>query len=62
VCCNTFQCVVEDLSFDFTTRLRVLQCVAVCCSMLKGIAVRYSVLQCVAACVSYTHTHKHTHT
>jgi len=30
--------------------LRVLQCVAVCCSALQCVAVRCSVLQCVAVC------------
>ena len=36
----------------------VLQCVAVCCSVLQCVAVCYSVLQCVPACcreVGYTH-------
>ena len=30
----------------------VLQCVAVCCSVLQCVAVCYSVLQCVAVCCS----------
>jgi len=30
----------------------VLQCVAVCCSVLQCVAVRCSVLQCVAVCCS----------
>jgi len=32
----------------------MLQCVAVCCSVLQCVAVCCSVLQCVAACVSIT--------
>ena len=33
----------------------VLQCVAVCCSMLQCVAVRCSALQCVAVCCNVTH-------
>ena len=31
-------------------RCGVLQCVAVCCSALRCVEVRYGVLQCVAVC------------
>jgi len=33
---------------------RVLQCVAVCCSVLQCVAVRCSVLQCIAVCCIIT--------
>ena len=67
VCCSVLQCVPTALSFCihtlFITALRpyhmwlvdlicVLQCVAVCCSVLQCVAVCCSVSQCVAVCCS----------
>ena len=34
------------------TTCHVLQCVAVCCSVLQFVVVYYSALQCTAACCS----------
>jgi len=43
----TFKNIYYSLSLD-----RLLQCVAVCCSVLRYVAVRCSALQCVAVCCS----------
>jgi len=42
-----------------THRDRVLQCVAVCCSVLQCVAVCCSVLQCVAVCCSVVQCNGH---
>jgi hypothetical protein len=43
------QCVaVEDCVLIAAVRWYVLQCVAVCCSLVQCVAVCYIVLQCVA--------------
>ena len=46
------QCVAVCLHYVAVCRMRVLQCVAVCCSVLQCVAVCCSVLQCVAVCRS----------
>jgi len=49
VYCSVLQCVCA-LIYE-TCLMNVLQCVAVCRSVLQSVAVRCSVLQCVAVCV-----------
>ena len=41
---------VQMLAASLDEETHVLQCVAVCCSILQYFAVFYSVLQCVAVC------------
>jgi len=58
VCCSVLQYVVvccrttPEVSTLQVASIAVVQCVAVCCSMLQCVAVCCSVLQCVAVCCS----------
>jgi len=63
VCCSTLLLSCNRSFFSFSETLfvqycevsqtdSVLQCVAVCCSVLQCVAVCCSVLQCVAVCCS----------
>jgi len=56
VCCSVLQCVavvaVCDLNIVVSLDSRVLQCIAVCCSVLQCIAVCCSVLHGVPLCCS----------
>jgi len=63
VCCSVLQCVAVRFSvwqpiflkIPLASQSTVLQCVAVCCSVLsvlQCVAVCCSVLQCVAVCCS----------
>jgi len=57
-CCRALQCVARccsiqghECSFALCPgMMSMLQCVAVCCSVLQCVAVYCSVLQCVAVC------------
>jgi len=59
VCCSVLQCVAVSVScrkepdiLEDEKNTFLLQCVAVCCSVLQCVAVCCSVLQCVAVCCS----------
>jgi len=53
VCCSMFQFVAVVINVTYPPSVRiVLQCVAVCCSVVQCVAVCCSVLQCVAVCCS----------
>ena len=59
VCCNVLQCVAAGCSVLQGLCVKdicVLQCVAVCCSVLQCVAVCCSVLQCVAGFVRPSNT------
>jgi len=57
-CCGVFRCVAVLCSANLMaypeankrSKLSVLQCVAVCCSVVQFGAVCFSVLQCIAVC------------
>jgi len=57
-CCSLVQCVKKSIESegldeeDCRKRRCMLQCVAVCCSVLQCVAVCCSVLQCAAVCCS----------
>jgi len=68
VCCSLLQCVamccniilLHSRSIDTLIKglnTSVLQCVAVCCSVLQCVVVCCSVLQCVAVCCSVLQYH-----
>ena len=57
MCCSVLQraavfCVAVPRSSGKSLRHTVMQCVAVCCSVLQCVAVCCSVLQCVSLCCS----------
>ena len=54
VCCSVLQCSPRMICARSATCFRrsMLQCVAVCCSVLQCVAVLCNVLQCVAVCCS----------
>ena len=51
---SVLQCVDLNTGLVMIASTRMLQCVAVCCSVLQCVAVCCSVLQCVAVCPNGT--------